>query len=193
MTKANGTFINSPWHLAVAVRISLGASPEITGFLLHRCIMHAGNGSVVSVHGRPGAPLLHVICNASVQWALFLVKSNYLHKTEPRASRLPTKKNKVHGWASAWECVCVWVALSVCKAGLLRSQSNLIFFVSKTWRTPGLAASFPPISQTLMWGMGARKIGIQRFNTNSEALSEIMEPRFIWLDEECSGQLQRPW
>lgn len=119
MTKANGTFINSPWHLAAAARISLGARLEITGFLLHWCIMHADNGSVVSVHGRPGAPLLHVICNASVQWALFLVRSNYPHKTEPCASRLSTKK-RVHGWASARVCVY--------GGGLLHCTCNQISF-----------------------------------------------------------------
>lgn len=41
-----------------------------------------------------------VICNASVQWSLFSVKSNYPHKTEPRASRL---SRKVHASFSRGE------------------------------------------------------------------------------------------
>lgn len=192
MTKTTGTFINSPWHLAVAVRISLGARLEITGFLLHWCIMHADNGSVVSVHGRPGAPLVHVICNASVQWALFLVKSNYPHKTELRASRLSTKKKSTDEPQHESVCVCVGRTFRVQgRSAALAIKSH--FLCLQNVMDSGTGHFLPANLPTLMWGMEVRKTGIQRFNTNNKAPSEIMEPRFIWLDEECSGQLQRPW
>lgn len=131
MTKSNGTFINSPWHLAVAVRISLGARLEITGFLLHWCIMHAENGSVVSVHGRPGAPLLHVICNASVQWALFLVKRNYPHKTEPRTSRLSTKEESTDEPQRERERECVCGSHFPCAGQVCCSCNQISFSLSR--------------------------------------------------------------
>lgn len=83
--------------LGGGARISLGSRLGITGFCFigALCPIDADNASVVRDHWRLRAPSLHVICNASVQWSLFSVKSNYPHKKRsPCASRLSRKKKK---------------------------------------------------------------------------------------------------
>ena len=55
------------------------------------CPVCADNECVVSDHLS-----LHVICNASVQWSLFSVRSNYPHKTGPlRVRALQTRPRSV--------------------------------------------------------------------------------------------------
>lgn len=58
-------------------------------------VLDADNGSVLGDHGRPGAPLLHVICYASVQWSLFSVKGNYPIKRSPARQGSPEKSTEL--------------------------------------------------------------------------------------------------
>lgn len=70
------------WHLSVQ-KILLRSRLRITDFVVLGC-------PIIVLSDMPEG-LLHVISNASVQWSLFSVKSNYPHKKEPRASRLARK------------------------------------------------------------------------------------------------------
>lgn len=71
------------WHLSVQ-KILLRSCLQITDFVVLGC-------PIIVLLSDMAEGLLHVISNASVQWSLFSVKSNYPHKKEPRASRLARK------------------------------------------------------------------------------------------------------
>lgn len=71
------------WHLSVQ-KIFLRSCLQITDFVVLGC-------PIIVLLSDMAEGLLHVISNASVQWSLFSVKSNYPHKKEPRASRLARK------------------------------------------------------------------------------------------------------
>lgn len=100
-----------------------GVMREVFVFMCALCPVCADNECVVSDHWR-----LHVICNASVQWSLFSVKSNYPHKKESLLVRALQKRPR--SFSSKGESLLfVWTRphlLSMSKKSLFRGLSSLL-------------------------------------------------------------------
>lgn len=87
------------------------------------CPVCADNECVASDQWR-----LHVICNASVQWSLFSVKSNYPHKKEPLLVRALQKRPRSFN-SRGESLLFVWTRphlLSMSKKSLFRGPSSLL-------------------------------------------------------------------